>query len=60
MIGTPDGYSPCFFVTAIAAPARLLSNEEADLMIFVVGGMEATGAQHAAIVQRAIPAMKGM
>ena len=55
MEGTSDRYSPRFFVTAIAAPAGLLSDEEAHVVVFVVCGMETLGAQNAAVVQSTVP-----
>ena len=33
---------PRFFVATVAASARLLSDEETDIVTFVIGGMEAS------------------
>ncbi len=55
MVGTVDRLTPCLDVPAITATAGLLSNEETDVVICVVGSFKAARAEDAAIVECAIP-----
>lgn len=41
MVRAIDGLTPGLYVSTVAASARLLSNEEADIMVGVIGGFEA-------------------
>jgi hypothetical protein len=52
---TIEGEAPRFLITAITAAARLLCNEEADVVAGVICGMKTSGAQDAAVIQRAFP-----
>lgn len=54
-MGTIDSMSPGFKVAAVAGATRLLSNEEADVMVRMVRGLETSEAEYAALVQGAIP-----
>jgi hypothetical protein len=46
--------TPGLYVSAIATSADLLSDEEANIMIGVITGMEATTTQRVAIVESAV------
>lgn len=41
MVGTAYGMPPSLDIAAVAAPAGLLGNEEADIVVCVVGRLEA-------------------
>jgi len=53
---TTDRNTPGLFVTTVATSAWLLSNEEADVVICVIGGVKAAGAEDATVIQRTVPA----
>ncbi len=55
MVWTVDGQAPGFLIATITATAGLLGDEEADVVTDVICSMEASWAEHAAVVQRAIP-----
>jgi hypothetical protein len=55
MVRACDGYAPRPHVTAITTTARLLRNEERNIMVGVVCGVEAARAEDATVVECAIP-----
>ena len=56
MVRAADWCTPCFNVAAIAAPARLLSNEEAHVVVRMISGLKASCTEHTTVVESAIPA----
>lgn len=57
---TFDGLTPCLYIATIAATAGLLGNEKADTVIGVVGGLKASEAKNAAIIQSTISGGGGL
>ena len=55
MVRTGDGNAPRAYVTAITAPARLLRDEEGNVVVGMVCGMEAARAEDAAVVEGTVP-----
>jgi hypothetical protein len=55
MVRAVEGKTPFLCVTTIAAPAGLLGNEKADIVVDMVGRVKASCTHHAAIVQCTIP-----
>ena len=41
MVWTVDRLAPCFHITAVATSARLLGDEETDVVVGMVGGFKA-------------------
>lgn len=53
--GTVNVVTPGFGITTVAATARLLCDEEADVVVPVRACAEAATAQHTAFVESAVP-----
>jgi hypothetical protein len=52
--------TPRFFIATVTAPARLLGDEERDVVTCMVCGSKASGTQHAAIVSSAVPGVSSV
>ena len=59
MEGTVNVLAPCFSITTVTAATRLLSDEEADVVIPVRAGTEAAATQNACFVESAISERRG-
>ena len=55
MVRACNGYAPGPYVTTITTPARLLRNEERNVVVGMVCGVEAARAEDATIVECAVP-----
>ena len=55
MVRACDRYAPRPNVTAITTPARLLGDEERNIVVGVVCGVEAARAEDATVVECAVP-----